>query len=268
MFECTFDFYIKRINEENFVSPLHSHTCFELIYYYSSGGYTNINGKKYEYQPGDFIIIPPLAHHDDYTFHETDIICIGFYYDNAEFTLEGGSYKDKSGQIRSLLEMLIDEVQKKNNHYAYFVNILLKQILIVIHRMVQSINAEAGNHEQLKLLLNYIDQYYLTDINLDQLAVISQYSYHRFRHVFKEMMNVSPKQYILSKRLAFAKKQLQETDISITELAYRCAFGSTSQFIKIFKQAFGMTPQAYRKISKNKDYIDSIIVSQHPDLPS
>lgn len=259
MFECTFDFYINRINGNDFISPLHSHTCFELIYYYESGGYTNINGKRFEYQPGDFVIIPPLAHHDDHTYHETDIICIGFYYDNAEFTLEGGSYSDKTGQVKALLEMLIPEVQRKSNHYAYFVNLLLKQILILIHRMNQNINAEAGKHEHIKLLLNYIDQYYLTDINLDQLATISQYSYHRFRHVFKETMGVSPKQYILSKRLAYAKKQLQETDITITELAYRCAFGSTSQFIKIFKQVFNMTPSVYRKIWKDKDYIDSTL---------
>lgn len=255
MFESTFDYFIKRVNGKNFSAPLHTHTCFELVYYYSSDGYSNINGKKYTYKPQDFIIIEPMAIHDDHTRGETSIICIGFYYDNAEFSLKTGCYNDKTGKIREYLEILTQEMSEKSTHYSFVANLIVKEILVEIERFTSPSNAEAVKHEHIKQALKYIEQYYLTDINLEQLSSISKYSYHRFRHIFKDVMGVSPKQYILSKRLIYAKKQLQETDISVTELAYNSGFASTSQFIKMFKEHFKMAPSQYRKLYL-KNYID------------
>lgn len=95
--------------------------------------------------------------------------------------------------------------------------------------------------------LNYIDEYFLTDISREQLAAISKYSYDRFRHIFKDVMDVSPKQYIINKRLEYSKTLLATTDSSITEISYQCGFSSTSHFIQVFKQAMSITPIQYRK---------------------
>lgn len=247
MFESAFDYYIKRVNSQNFTAPLHSHTCFELVYYYRSGGFCIINGKKYSYKAGDFIVIEPMMPHDDHAKGETEIICIGFYYDNAEFSLKTGCYRDERGKIKRYLEHLTEEMSEKSMHYSFVANLIVKEILVEIERSIFPAKAEAVKHEHIKQVLNYIEQYYLTDIDLEQLSSISQYSYHHFRHIFKEEMGVSLKQYILSKRLTYAKKQLQETDISVTELAYATGFGSTSQFIKVFKEHFHASPLQYRK---------------------
>ena len=262
MFESAFDFYIKRINEKDFKAPLHSHTCYELVYYYSSDGYTIIDNKKYIYHPGDFIIIEPRMLHDDHTKEKTAIICIGFYYDNAEFFLQSGCYSDKNGKIKKYLEILMDEISEKSTHYSFVANLIVKEILVEIERSIFPCNAEAVKHDHIKQTLNYIEQYYLTEIDLEQLSAVSNYSYHRFRHIFKDIMGVSPKQYILSKRLTYAKKQLQETDISITNLAFNCGFSSTSQFIKTFKEHFHMSPSLYRKMYL-ENYID---VDDSPDV--
>ncbi|MFA5629792.1 MAG: helix-turn-helix domain-containing protein [Dehalococcoidales bacterium] len=255
MFECTFDYYIRRINEDGFSSPVHSHTCFELVYYFDNGGFSLIDGKKHNYNANDFVIIEPGARHDDHSVGTSEIVCVGFNYDGAEFLLKNGRYRDQTGKVKQLLELLTEEMASKLNHYAFVTNMIVKQILIEIERLLLPSNPEAIKHEHIKQALNYIQQYYLTEINMEQLAAISQYSYHRFRHIFKEEMGISPKQYILHKRLMHAKQQLQETSISVTELAYNCGFASTSQFIKQFKAHFKTTPTQYKKLYR-ENYID------------
>ena len=37
------------------------------------------------------------------------------------------------------------------------------------------------------------------------------------------------------------------TRLSVTEIAYAVGFGDTSYFIKRFKEAYGISPLAYRK---------------------
>ena len=101
--------------------------------------------------------------------------------------------------------------------------------------------------DTIRRALNYIDEYFLTDVSKEQLAAISTYSYDRFRHIFKNVMGVSPKQYIINKRLEYSKSLLANTDESITEISYKCGFSSTSHFIQVFKQATDLTPIAYRK---------------------
>ena len=51
-------------------------------------------------------------------------------------------------------------------------------------------------------------------------------------------------------RMQVAKKLLETTDSSITDIALHCGFNSNSYFTKLFHRSFGKTPNAYRKERK------------------
>ena len=73
----------------------------------------------------------------------------------------------------------------------------MKNILWEIKRNTGTQPEKSSEHEDIiRQVLNYIDEYFLTDISNEQLATISQYSYDRFRHIFKSIMDVSPKQLV------------------------------------------------------------------------
>jgi len=44
-----------------------------------------------------------------------------------------------------------------------------------------------------------------------------------------------------------AKKQLEKTNDSVSDIAYKCGFVSSSDFSKRFREYFGITPKEYRK---------------------
>lgn len=254
MFNCLYEYLLKKTNDDNQKVPFHSHTCFELVYYNSGDGITLINGTRFPYRANDIVIIEPGAQHNDLTKEKSDVVCIGFSYDNGEFPLKNGVYHDKNKRIQKLINCLIAEMREKQVYFDFFCNTLIAQILVEIGRLVLPVSPDAVKDDCINQVLKYIDQYFLTEISVEQLAQMANYSYHRFRHIFKEKMGVSPKRYILNKRLTHVKKLLQETDKSITELAYSCGFGSTSRLISLFHKTFGMSPLKYRAAHKSNDF--------------
>ena len=56
-------------------------------------------------------------------------------------------------------------------------------------------------------------------------------------------------QYIPTKRIAHAKKLLQETDLTASEIGEACGYKDHVLFFKAFKKAEGITPTAFRKQS-------------------
>lgn len=64
--------------------------------------------------------------------------------------------------------------------------------------------------------------------------------------IFRKYLNVSPMTYLETKRLALARVLLKEGK-SVTEAAACCGFADYSNFIRLFRKRFGITPNRYRK---------------------
>ena len=57
----------------------------------------------------------------------------------------------------------------------------------------------------------------------------------------------TPMQIIHDIRINFAKKQLEITNYSVTDIAFDAGYSSPSLFIKTFKKITSLTPNSYRK---------------------
>ena len=66
--------------------------------------------------------------------------------------------------------------------------------------------------------------------------------------VFKKDMGVSIIDYLLSRRIAEAKKLLIEGTFSLSEIAKQTGFSDSNYFTRVFKKRTGYTPTEYRKI--------------------
>lgn len=65
--------------------------------------------------------------------------------------------------------------------------------------------------------------------------------------IFKNKLNVSPQEYLVSYRLNKAKQLLLTTDLSIQEIAARIGYDNPLTFSKMFKNAYGKSPRHYRQ---------------------
>ena len=84
--------------------------------------------------------------------------------------------------------------------------------------------------------------------SLGQLAREAGYSKNQLMRLFRQYLGTTPIQYILQKKMEYAKGMLLYSNLSITEIAYHTGYTDIAYFTKTFKKLNGCTPTEYRKI--------------------
>ena len=69
----------------------------------------------------------------------------------------------------------------------------------------------------------------------------------RLDRMFAAKLGHSAGAEIARRRVAEAKRLLSRTSLSLSEIASRCGYCHASFFIRSFKKATGLTPNAWRK---------------------
>lgn len=96
-------------------------------------------------------------------------------------------------------------------------------------------------------ILDYINQNLKNNITLGSVAEAVFIDRYYLCHLFKKQVGMTVAQYILARRLSYAKKQLLYTGNTISETAADSGFNSSAYFSCVFKRAEGLTPGAYRR---------------------
>ncbi|UXI03336.1 AraC family transcriptional regulator [Photobacterium sp. TY1-4] len=108
-----------------------------------------------------------------------------------------------------------------------------------------------GERTLQRLNMDIIDQYILQHltrkISVTQLAGLVFLGESQFHHLFKEQTGVTPHQYVLKKRLEMAKQLIEETPLSMAQVAQTSGFASQSSFTQAFTRLYGVPPARYRK---------------------
>ena len=88
--------------------------------------------------------------------------------------------------------------------------------------------------------------YLFQPLTLEELAGLSNRSLATFKRDFQRHYHTAPRQWINQQRLQHARMLLQTTNEAVADIALACGFESASHFIRIFRRAFGATPQTIR----------------------
>jgi AraC-like DNA-binding protein len=73
----------------------------------------------------------------------------------------------------------------------------------------------------------------------------------KLRVGFKQLFKTTIHQYRLDLRLNLAKQLLIETDLTISEIAYKTGFDSRDGFARCFRRRLRESPREWRKMSSN-----------------
>ena len=100
-------------------------------------------------------------------------------------------------------------------------------------------------------VMDYIEKHLNEEITLDKIAQVACFSPFHFHRVFSTLTNETINAFIQRKRIEKAAQQLiNEDNVSISEIAYNCGFGSVSHFSRTFRKYFGMTAKEFRETEK------------------
>lgn len=87
----------------------------------------------------------------------------------------------------------------------------------------------------------------LNDSSVETLAEQVGLSSRQLRRVMLQEFGVSPVELAQTQRLLFAKKLIQETKLSMTEIAFASGFGSVRRFNALFEARYKMPPASIRR---------------------
>ncbi|MDZ5434050.1 response regulator transcription factor [Pseudomonas fluorescens] len=112
----------------------------------------------------------------------------------------------------------------------------------------ESIRLTSGHqkHQALSSIMLYIEQHFRDSIDQRVLAQRCGMTTFRFSRLFKEANGLGLTDYILDKRMNFAKELLDNSQMPITSIGYEAGFKDPSYFARAFKQFANCTPSEYR----------------------
>ena len=102
----------------------------------------------------------------------------------------------------------------------------------------------------------------LKAINDDLTADLSPVSFSKtfgvspsyLHRLFKQCTNTTITKYVNGKRIEYAKSNLRNTNAPIMDIAVNSGFNSRQNFCSTFKKITGISPIAYRKKERQKEY--------------
>ena len=140
---------------------------------------------------------------------------------------------------------------------------LLSEIWLLLLDEIK--NADTGifhapqkNQDRILTMIAFIQENFSEKLTLEDIAGSAAVSTRECLRCFRVSIHQSPMDYLIEYRIRTAKKLLESTDLSITEIALRCGFNSNSYFTKLFHRICGKTPNVYRKelLELDKPIID------------
>ncbi|WP_128103027.1 ABC transporter substrate-binding protein [Paenibacillus sp. DCT19] len=109
-------------------------------------------------------------------------------------------------------------------------------------------------------LIHYMQANYAEPITLESLARTFHYSAPYLSKSFKREIGTSIIDYLINIRMDKAKNLLQQTDLSLQEIATSIGYADVSYFIRIFKKSTGVTPKQFKH--------ESMSVEKRTDHPT
>ena len=95
--------------------------------------------------------------------------------------------------------------------------------------------------------LNYIHDHYTTKILQEDIAIQLQISVRYLSKIFKSYMGVTLSNYINIYRINCSIELMQNTNLTLTEIALLVGFKDSQHYSKVFMNVINETPSQYRK---------------------
>jgi AraC-like DNA-binding protein len=247
---------------------------FNKIIIFISGNITyTIEGKNYELQPYDIVLVNAGEIHRpsilDNSAYERIIIYVSpqflktFSEEDYDLNYCFNRAKQEHSNVlriysmeKSKLFQVCQELEHSFSDSAFakelYQKIIFLEFMIQLNRtaILNHINYldSAKDNTKLIQIIDYINEHLAEEISIETLSAQFYLSRYYLMHFFKEETGYTIGNYITEKRLLLAKNMVQN-GCSITEACFQSGFKNYSTFSRSFKKAF-------KTIPKNAMFID------------
>ena len=226
----------------------HHHIEHHRLYLLTSGKATlHLYDKTVELVPGNIYFIPAFSIVQSEIEGEMNKYYIHFLAHSPIFALYryfSDRYSVPADEMTEYLFRCVVDNYTLNTQEAYLK--VQGAMSILISSFFAEVDADRHNLIKFENVLKHIDENYKRNIPLSELAAIMNISTMYFSNYFKQVFHISPKQYILNKRLSESQRLLLESEMSVKEIAYAVGFENESYFSEFFSKKVGISALKFR----------------------
>jgi len=248
----------------------HIHPVFEIILLTRGRARWAVEGKTYVQEPGDlYVTFPDQVHGTGpHPNPENQHLWIGL--DLAGFSRSGarlgrllkekGMHLYRGGAemeplLRGVISQAISQKRGCEEVARRYLETLVALFLQQIHSAKRDPPSEVVPQSlPIQRCLAYMEQHLDQRLSLDALSRVAAIrSKSDFCSRFRKEVGLTPAAMHLQMRLDSAREALVGSPLAITDIALQFGFCSSQHFSGTFKEAFALTPSAWRKKSRARE---------------
>lgn len=265
---------IHDFEEQVFHLPAHSHTYYELVYIRKGTGVHLQNNNKLPYHAGDIFMISPGDQHRFEIIKSTHFTFIKFtdsYFSGHKMnrpdvfmlsTPEGimnnrllKEVKLKMDEpcvsiLRKTVENIVAYNCRKDVDSSPLVYYQLLSIFGLIREAAAKLSIRIDDGEPAREeLISYIHQHIYNPslVRIKHIAPHFNIAVTYFSDYFKKKFEISYREYVNAYRIKLIEKRLQDTSMTIKQIADEFGFTDESHLSHYFKGIREISPQYYRQ---------------------
>lgn len=232
---------------------------YQLLYIAAGQVHFFINGQERVVTAGNIVVYLP-GQPQEYVYYKddkTDVYWVHFTGSDVEKIIdyynirlsENIIYIGTSPDYQWLFGQIIQEMQLCRPRFEELISLLLRNIFILISRNLIGANrADNSLENEVELAMHYFRENYRSEVNVEDYALSRGMSASNFYRVFKQISGSTPLQFILKLRLSNAQNLLENSNLTIAEIASEVGYENPLYFSRLFHKHIGVSPSEYRKM--------------------
>ena len=226
----------------------------------------HINGSPYLCPAGTAVLYGPNQPQKYHHLFETNPASMWIHFTGKEVDsmLKSLQLRTESfykiaypSNLANMITDLISELQNKDLFYTESASLILQNILLYVAKNsipyfnTQPALPNAHSYEikvpaDVSKIVTYLNTHYTETLEIGEIAEQLHLSHSRLIALFKKFECVTPKQYIINLRIRKARELLENSSLSISEIAAKVGYPNALYFSRIFKKNTGISPTQYR----------------------
>lgn len=249
------------------VNYYHWHQCLELLYIENGVGIVVVDNQKFTARPGRLFIFPQGKIHKvmvensanncyQRTIIHVDASMIATWLrpfsqrfnlfseiSAADSHVSIYDLAESKEQVENIITLFWDSYTSSGGKTEVMALLLLN----ILGFLTQGVYVRAGNSGLLSSkIMNQIEESFTSKISLQDLADKFGVSASYASRTFRKETGGTIQEYILIRRIKHACELLENTTLSIADVAAESGFNHVTYFIKCFSTAMGCAPLRYK----------------------
>jgi AraC-like DNA-binding protein len=155
---------------------------------------------------------------------------------------------DQLDRLLTFVDDLESELENHEPGYEYMVTATFMLVVGYLCRCYAG-SSHPASRSLIRIgeVISFLERHYEEPITLDHLQEIVGMSSSVLLRTFRDATGYSPIEYLIRLRIARSCKLLRNSDMAVTETAFRVGFSDSNYFARQFKRVMGTSPTSYRK---------------------